>query len=291
MDTQVAIIGAGPAGIATALQLKRSGIEPMVFEADSIGGLIRNASLIENYPGFPNGISGSELVRLFIEHLRRASIEVLFEEVLRLDHDGALFVIETKKRTVMARFVVIASGTKPKEFPRIPEYAKARAFYDVLTLSETRQKRIAIVGAGDAAFDYALGLAKRDNRVTLLNRSSRLACLPLLWHRAKKVSNISYYENTVIRGIDNTGDGLLLRLDTVGKSWNMVIDYVIFAIGRFPRLDFVSSTLEVERLESEGLLHLVGDVRRSRHRQTAIAVGDGIEAAMRIYQKLKEEAK
>ena len=87
----VTIIGAGPAGIATALQLKRYGITPIILEKNTIGGLLRNAHLVENYPGFPKGISGVNLVRLFRKHLERAAITIFPEEVINLDiEDGNL---------------------------------------------------------------------------------------------------------------------------------------------------------------------------------------------------------
>lgn len=292
MQTEVAIIGAGPAGIAAALQLKRSGREPLLLEREQVGGLLRNANLVENYPGFPQGVRGVELVRLFAEQLKSAGVEAHFEEVLRLDYDGKAFLIETNKREIIAGIVVLASGTKPKEFTdcEVPEEARARIFYEVFPLREAQEKRIAIVGAGDAAFDYALNLTQRNNKILILNRSSQVSCLPLLWERAKGSSHIDYQENTTIREISSTATGLLLKVTTAGKCWNFQADCAILAIGRIPRLDFLSLGLKerIEQLERAGVLYLIGDVRRGIYRQTAIAVGDGIEVAMKIYQRLKE---
>jgi thioredoxin reductase len=291
---EVVIIGAGPAGLACALQLKRSGVEPLLLERAKVGGLLLNANLVENYPGFPQGISGVELVRLFEEQLARVGVEPCFEEVLQLDHDGRLFRIETDRRTIRAEIVVIASGTKPKPFQDcpIPEAAEGKVFHEVYPLLGVRGKRVAIVGGGDAAFDYALNLA-RENHVYILNRTSRTRCLPLLWERAIANPRIRYRENTLITAIEGSsmGKGLVLKLASGGKGWTLEVDYAIFAIGRVPRLDFLSAELKrrLERLKEEGSLYLAGDVRRGIYRQTAIAVGDGLETAMRIYRKLKEE--
>ncbi len=288
---EVTIIGAGPAGIAAALQLKRSGIEPLLLERDRIGGLLGNANLVENYPGFPQGISGEELVRLFKEQLEAVGVEVFFEEVLRLDHDGRAFVIETGSRQLASKTVVLASGTAPRAFVdcEIPPRAKQKVFYEVYPLREVRGKGIAIVGAGDAAFDYALNLGRR-NEVTILNRGDQVKCLPLLWERAAQLGQISYRANTAIAEMGGCEEGLRLELATGNRRWTLRADYAILAIGRVARLDFLSQRLRerIERLREEGVLYQVGDVRRGPYRQTAIAVGDGIEAAMRIYRRLKE---
>jgi thioredoxin reductase (NADPH) len=289
---EVAIVGAGPAGIAAALQLKRSGLEPLLLERGRVGGLLLNANLVENYPGFPGGIRGEELARLFAQQLKGASVEVCQEEVLRLDHDGQSFLIETDKRRVIAQVAVLASGTKPKEFTDcpIPEGARPRVFYEVYPLRELMGRRIGIVGAGDAAFDYALNLASRGNEVHILNRSARARCLPLLWERARAAPRISYHEETRIKWIKPSKEGLALELSSPGAEWSLELDYAIFAIGRVPQLDYLSEGLRARlaQLQEEGKLYLIGDLWRGRYRQTAIAVGDGLEAAMRIYQKLRE---
>ncbi len=296
-EVEVAIVGAGPAGIAAALQLARSGIEPLLLERERIGGLLLNANLVENYPGFPEGIPGEELARLFAQQLERVGVEVCYEEVLRLDHDGNAFLLETTKRRLTAEIAVLASGTKPKEFTdcAIPEEAKGRIFYEVYPLRGVRGERLAIVGAGDAAFDYALNLASRGNEVHLLNRSSQVRCLPLLWERARSIPQIHYHESTAIIGISSSDKALFLELassgsGTRGRRWTLEVDRAIFAIGRVPRLDYLGEGLRgrLAQLQEEGSLYLVGDLCRGRYRQVAIAVGDGLEAAMRIHQKLRE---
>jgi thioredoxin reductase len=145
-------------------------------------------------------------------------------------------------------------------------------------------------GAGDAAFDYALNLASRGNEVHILNRSARARCLPLLWERARAAPRISYHEETRINGIKPSKEGLALELSSPGAEWSLELDYAIFAIGRVPQLDYLSERLRARlaQLQEEGKLYLIGDLCRGRYRQTAIAVGDGLEAAMRIYRKLRE---
>jgi len=288
----VTIIGAGPAGIAAAIQLKRSGITPLLLEKEEIGGLLRNANLVENYPGFPSGISGLNLVNRFSEQLNQASIRPRFEEVIKLDFKKGIFLVETRKKTYPCRIVVIASGTKPREFTDfvIPEQVKNKIFYEVYPILRARKKKIAIIGAGDAAFDYALNLSQ-NNQVAILNSGQHIRSLPLLPERAQAVSSISYHENTRITRVSNDSqNGILLECKTPGKTWKSRADYLIFAIGREPQLEFLSEgvKLKFKALVKKGVLYLIGDVKNRNYRQTAIAAGDGIMAAMKICRRLKE---
>lgn len=286
----VTIIGAGPAGIATAIQLKRWGLDPLLLESGHIGGLLVNANLVENYPGFPEGISGGELVKRFEAQLIMVGVVPHFEEVLELDYDEH-FILRTSEREFRSKFVVIASGTQPKKFDYIdiPENVSERVLNEVYPIANVEGKKIMIIGAGDAAFDYALNVSYR-NEVTILNRGAKRKCLPLLWERADHSFRIEYFENTALSGIESRENGLVLHCVDPQKSWEVRADYVIFAIGRKPQLDFLSQRLRehVNELEGEGKLYFAGDVKNDLYRQTSIATGDGVRAAMRIYQLLED---
>lgn len=287
MPEDVVVIGAGPAGIAAAIQLKRFGLDPVVIERERIGGLLVNANRVENYPGFPAGIRGADLVKLFEAQLHRIGVSVSFEEVLNLGYSG-VFDIQTSRRQFAARTVVIASGTRPRplEGIEIAGNAAARIFSEVYPIVEARGKTVAIVGAGDAAFDYALNLS-HHNRVIVLNRTARRRCLPLLWERVQRVPEISYKENVTLMAVGEREGHLVLAAGEPGGTWELEADYVIFAIGRIPCLDFLSEGLRAQmaQLEEEGLLYRVGDVSNGLYRQVSIAVGDGVRAAMRICER------
>lgn len=288
------IIGAGPAGLATALQLKRYGLDALVLERDQIGGLLRNANLVENYPGFPGGIPGDQLVRLFVEQAQAIAVDVTHEEVTELIYETGVFHVKTRAHAYYSRIVVIASGTRPRTLTdlHIPERLRDRVLYEIHSIAQVNGKRIMIVGAGDAAFDYALNLA-RNNDVVILNREDQVKCLPLLQRRAAASTRVEYRAQTRILELLEARDGgvVVQCASPIGPTCFQA-DYVIGAIGREPQLDFVSTQLSTRmaELEARQQLYLIGDVKNGIFRQTAIAAGNGILAAMKIYQSIKESS-
>ncbi len=291
-DIEVVIVGAGPSGIAAAIQLKRYGIKVVVLEKDRIGGLLRNANMVENYPGFPKGISGDELTNLLQKHADTVGVKVQYREVKNLDFINNRFIIKTDNKNITAKIVVIASGTKPKQFqhPDINATIAKKIFYNVYSLIDVSKKNIAIIGGGDAAFDYGLNLARHGNKIIILNRGRNIKCLPLLWKRVEESKIITYLENTRIQSIRYKNSTMILTCHNSKNNYEINTDYLLIAIGREPCLDFMSENLtsNIEYLRRECMLFLIGDVKNTIYRQTAISVGDGVMAAMKIYQHLRE---
>lgn len=289
----VLIIGAGPAGLAAGIQLQRYEIAPLILESNQPGGLLRNANWVENYPGFPRGISGMNLVKLMLQHAQEVGVEITPAQVTRLDWNGRHFRIETDRDVFRSRCVLIASGTQPRLFTdfALPLQSADRILYEVAPLLELEDVEVAIVGAGDAAFDYALNLARRENQVLILNRGETLKCLPLLWERSQLEDRIHYRHQTEIQKVYALPDGQLeIDCQSPAGISHFQVDFLIGALGRQPRVDFVSENLQrqTKTVEAQGWLHYIGDVSNDIYRQTAIAVGNGLRAAMQIYQKLKE---
>ena len=288
----VVIIGAGPAGVATAIQLKRYNIEPVLLEQEEIGGLLRNANLVENYPGFPGGIRGLDLVELFKKQLENAGVAVTFERVLEIGYRDKVFFTKTNREVFTSATIVIATGTKPKFFSDLPisNDIKDRIFYEIYPILGIKNKKIAIIGGGDAAFDYALNLSQK-NEVLILNRSRQAKCIPILRERCMKSENISYLPDVSLRDIKNECFRVLLICVDNDSQERVQIDtdYVIFATGRVPCLDILGRELKKshEALRKANKLYMVGDVKNGIYRQTAICVGDGIKAAMAIFRNME----
>lgn len=289
---EVIIIGAGPAGLAAAMQLRRYGLQPLVFERDRVGGLLWNANLVENYPGFPSGLPGPALVKLFQRQALRLGVQVIQDQVNQVSWDDGLFHLLTSQGSCSTRYLVLAMGTRPLQFTNlnIPAAQQDRVLYEVWSLLKLTGKTIAIVGAGDAAFDYALNLSTK-NQVLILNRSQRRKSLALLEERVALSPNIRYYSNTSLVGIGGASKGEL-QLDCLSPAGSFTIfaDYLVGALGREPRLDCLPTAFRQKSswLVGRKLLYFIGDIKNGIFRQTAIAVGDGLQAAMEIYHRLSD---
>lgn len=290
---EVIIIGAGPSGISCAIQLARYGVKFLIFEKKKIGGLLLNANLVENYPGFSEGIRGIELVDRLRRHLKKWKIKVRFEEVKECDFKGNIFVIKTDKKKYFSQFLVVATGTSPKKIKNkgITSLPKERVFYEVYHLFHVKNKKIAIIGAGDAAFDYALNLC-RNNEVFILNRSNVIKALPLLVERIRKKSSVRYLENIKLKESQFKKDKVILIYEKNGEILTQRFDFLLIAIGREPNIKFLSDEIikREKDLKRRELLYFIGDVKRGVYRQVAICCGDGILCAMKIYRRLKDES-
>lgn len=280
----VVIVGAGPAGIATTIQLLREGLDPLLLETGLPGGLLWNAHRVENYPGFPGGISGPRLARRMVRQLRQTG------GVIRPCHVHAIeaqnsFRLETSAGTIDARQLVLATGTQPIDGPPvdIPAGVKHRVFRHVWPLRRERGRDFAILGAGDAAFDYALTLA-RHNQVHIIARSGLPRALPRLRVHVDAHPRIGVHLGRTLESIRPDGPRLRLMIGSARTVDDLIVDGLVIAIGRVPALGCLCPSLFDQRQElvDSGRLFLIGDVQQGIFRQTSIAVGDGVRAAMRL---------
>ncbi len=219
--------------------------------------------------------------------MERIGVEVVLDEVTMLEVGKKVLIVRARSHSYGPRVVVVASGTAPRPFPlEIPANMRNRVFSTVSPILNARRKHVVIVGAGDAALDYALNLLRR-NTVTILNRSNAIQGLPLLWERARSSAAFHYYDEITVTNFvaSETCNSLALQCESKGAESTISADYVIFALGRESHMTFLSPhTREQERtLLERGQLYFIGDVKNGPLRQTAIATGDGLRAAMQIY--------
>jgi len=289
-NVRAAIVGCGPAGIAAAIQLARHGVEFALFERARPGGLLWNAHLVENYPGFPGGIPGPDLVEKFLRQLGEGGIAPISGEVSGLERSAGGFALRTADGVCGATHVVLATGTRPRPWdgPTVPPECAARVHTEVHPLRGLTGRKVVIIGAGDAAFDYALTLAGA-NDVTILNRGPRTRCLPLLERRTSREPRVNYRPNAAVSRITAGADGrLLVQCTAGGGAVDLEADRLLLAVGREPELGLLTGgLLDGDRRPIPGL-HIVGDAAGGRCRQAAIAVGDGVRAAMTIAFDLDE---
>jgi thioredoxin reductase len=286
----VAIVGAGPAGIAAALQLERYGLRPLVFEKTRPGGLLYDAGLVENYPGFPGGISGPELAALLERQLQRSSAILKQRSVVSVRLEEDAFVIETEGGRSICDALVVASGTAPVPItdPGAEEGLPGEVLYSIGPLRDVEGKTVVVIGSGDAAFDYALSLGSR-NEVFIIGRGNESRANASLRERVESSRGVNFMEGMAISDISRDGRGSFLvraagRIE--GEVRSISADYLVAATGRQPELSFLSHDLlgRADELSDKGRMVLAGDVKNGIFRQAAIAAGDGVRAAMRIYE-------
>jgi len=285
------IIGAGPAGIAAAIQMKRYGINFLLFDKNEAGGLLKNASLVENYPGFPKGIKGKPLISLFRKHLKLLGIEIKKENVIDVKREQNNYKVISEKKNYLTRNLVVASGTKPVVY-KPAESLKKNFYYEIHELEGVKNKQISVIGGGDAAFDYAYSLSKNRNKVNILMRGCNPGCIPALLEKVSKTENIKIVKNIKIEKAEESRNKIIVRGKLNSREKIYESDILIAAIGRVPEISFIKSISKKEcNALRKNSLYFAGDVKNKIYRQAGISIGDGIRAAMEIYGKIKNEDK
>ncbi|ACR80745.1 MULTISPECIES: NAD(P)/FAD-dependent oxidoreductase [Kosmotoga] len=270
--TKVAIIGAGPAGISCAIQLKHAGVDFEIYEKSEIGGTVKNANLIENVPGF-DPLTGEEFANKLEKHLQRLKIVVNMSQINKIQHQDNFFILEANDCMVVSEYVVLATGTVPRTMPdfEVPE----RTFYEVRKMRHIKNSTIAVIGSGEAAYDSALNLTKNRNRVHLFTKKEPQNVAKRL---LKKVISNDFVE---VHLKEPVVEILKIEDNWYGARTDRgiyVVDYFLISIGRVPNLALLKG------LHSDSLtnLFLCGDAKRGRLGQISIAIGDGVAAAMDI---------
>lgn len=287
----IVIVGAGPAGVAAAVQCRRLGVTPLLIdERGRAGGLIENARAIENYPGLEEPVDGLEFAGRLRRQLGRCDIEVAGERISGLSREGAAYRLRGEGGDVEARALVLAVGTTPRRLGLAGEDeagAGQRLFYEVRLLLErwARPRLAIVVGAGEAACDQSLTLVERGAEVALAVRGCRLKACGRLLDLVSREKRIRVMWETEIVGLEAgaaTAWGVTAR-ERTGRLATIGGDALLVAVGREsaagPLLDRSGVDGGGADLARAPGLWLVGDARSGKLGQTAMAVGDGLHAA------------
>lgn len=305
IKTDLAVIGAGPAGITAAIYASRAGLSPVVFENGVTGGQVAVSSTVGNYPGFTE-ISGAALAEKFRGHLSSLGVEIEeFDPIEGTELLGDSKIIRTESRIYEVSAVIIASGAAPKHLP-IESEEKFRGrgvhYCALCDGSAYRGRTVGVVGGGSAALEEALYLSRIAERVVIIRRKSGFHAEKTVLERVEKVPNIEimYNADLVDAGGGNVLEyALIKRTDGTGELLRLPLSAVFGYIGTAPRTDFLESgvgldsggyilTDEDMRTNISGVF-AAGDVRRKRYRQIVTAVSDGAVAALSAEKYISEK--
>jgi thioredoxin reductase (NADPH) len=294
-EYEVIIIGGGPAGLSAALYTSRARLRSLLIEKGPVGGQITNAELIENYPGFPQGISGMELGQLIHQQAAKYGLETLSAEATALELQGEKRVVITTQGKFTARAVIIASGSERRKLgiPGEEEFTgKGVSYCATCDGPFFKDRTVAVVGGGDAAITEALHLVKFASRVKVIHHRKELRATRILQEKALAEPKIEFIWDTKVEGIEGRDKVKRLNLSNVvtGEKATLEVAGVFVAIGLKPNTDYLKGVLPLdnagyivtnEKMETRvpGVF-AAGDVRLNSARQAITAAGDGATAAV-----------
>jgi thioredoxin reductase (NADPH) len=291
----VIIVGSGPAGYTAALYTARADLAPLVFEGSQYGGALMNTTDVENYPGFPEGIIGPELMNQIRSQAERFGAELITDDVVSVDLTGPVKTVRTLDGEYTADAVILAMGSAYRKLglPRedllsghgVSWCATCDGFF-------FRDKDIAVVGGGDTAMEEATFLTRFANSVTVIHRRDSLRASKIMADRAAANPKIKWAWNSQVVDIhgDTSVTGVRLRDTVTGEERDLELGGLFIAIGHEPRSELVKGQVDLDdegyvltttgtRTNLEGVF-AAGDLVDHTYRQAVTAAGTGCQAAL-----------
>jgi thioredoxin reductase (NADPH) len=303
----VVIIGSGCAGHTAALYTARANLQPLVLEGHEPGGQLSLTTLVENFPGFPEGIQGPELIGNMRRQAERFGAEYKLAHVTAADLKTTPFTLHMGKETVRTRTLIIASGASarwlglPNEHALIGHGVSSCATCDGFFFSG---KDIAVIGGGDSAMEEALFLTRFATKVSLIHRRDQFRASKIMLERAQKHDKIQFITNAVVEDVYDVSKkevtGLKLRDSRNGKTWDLPVSAMFLGIGHIPNAKMFEGQLDTDQdgyLKTTNYVftkvpgvYACGDVQDRRYRQAITAAGTGCMAALEVERFLEEHA-
>lgn len=296
-DFDVIIIGSGCAGLAAGIYTSRAGLRTMIMEKETMGGEMMNRQLIENYPGFAEGVMGPDLGSAMLEQATNAGAEVETGEVVSIKDKNGVKMVKTEEETLTCQGVIIASGSHPRllNVPGEQKLSAKGVFYcATCDGAQVAGKSVVIAGAGDSGITEALYLERLGCKVTVVELMPTPKASKVLLDRAEENPNIEVICGTRIEAVTGSDWVTGVEVSDAESGEKRVLDVqgIFVRIGLIPNTQFLQDTLELapggQVPVNENMattipgIYAAGDVRTYTPAQMATAVGDGVTAAMAL---------
>jgi len=297
---KVIIVGSGPAGYTAALYTARADLQPLVFEGAQYGGALMNTTEVENFPGFPDGIMGPELMAHIRSQAEKFGAELVADDVVSVELTGPVKTVRTFDAEYTADAVILAMGSAYKKLGLAREDELSGHGVSWCATCDGfffRGQDIAVVGGGDTAMEEATFLSRFANSVTVVHRRDGLRASKIMADRAEADPKIRFQWNSEVADIhgDGTVTGLQLRDTVTGQDSPLAVTGLFIAIGHEPRSELVRGQVDLDdegyiltapasgqastRTNLEGVF-AAGDVVDHTYRQAITAAGSGCQAAL-----------
>lgn len=299
----VIIIGSGPAGFTAGIYTSRAKLKTLIISGSLPGGQLMTTSEVENYPGFPNGIFGPELMMNMRQQAERFATTIIDDEVLKVDFKKRPFLISTHSETYEGRAILLCTGASPRKLGIDGEQefgGRGVSYCATCDGPFFKGEEIAVIGGGDTAIEEATFLTKFGKAVKIIHRRDFLRASKILQEKAFENSKIQFVWNNVVTRIAGNKkiESIDLKNLTTGKTQNLSVGGLFVAIGHEPNTSIFKDQLELDdkgyvvlkentRTSVEGVF-AAGDVHDYRYRQAVTAAGFGCMAALDVEKWLSE---
>lgn len=307
------ILGSGCSGLTAAIYTARSNFKPLVLEGHEPGGQLSITTLVENFPGWPEGIQGPELIENMKKQAMRFGAELRMGHLNSIDLTKRPFALNIGKEIIHTRTLIIASGASarwlnlPSEQALIGHGVSSCATCDGFFFSG---KEIAVIGGGDSAMEEALFLTRFATKVTIINRSERFRASKIMLDRAVAHSQIEFLTNTIVEEVlgveEKDVKGLRLKNRATGEEFTLAVSAMFLGIGHEPNAKAFAGMMD---LDDDGYIltrnnvfttkdgeiipgvFACGDIQDRRYRQAITAAGSGCMAALEVEKYLEEHGR
>jgi thioredoxin reductase (NADPH) len=307
------ILGSGCAGLTAAIYAARSNLKPLVLEGHEPGGQLSITTLVENFPGWPEGVQGPELIENMKKQAQRFGAELRMAHLTAADLKSHPIKLQVGAETIHTRTLIIASGASarwlnlPSEQALIGHGVSSCATCDGFFASG---KPIAVIGGGDSAMEEALFLTRFASKVTLINRTAKFRASPIMLERAKAHPSIEFLHSTVVEEVlgveEKDVKGLRLRNTVTGEESILPVSFMFLGIGHIPNAQAFRGMMD---LDEDGYIlahddvhcthngvvlpgvYCAGDIKDRKYRQAITAAGSGCMAALEVEKYLEEHGR